>query len=288
MRTNVRGVYRWSVMVVAWLGAMSPIGIATIDDVSDSILMLDLPYSGGHGQGVYYLGPGSQFGEATLIYSHAEGDDPMTGWFEFWGPNTRAEARGGYRYTVIPPTLNNPAQAELVIERGEMEEGLHLILDLEAGTIDSEGSADGVMTLRSFRLSPPTGAQNLSNRNTLHPGEVSISGFVVHEERWVLIRGIGPSLALFGVENPVPDITITLYNEEWEIATNGQWGLDGPDTVGMQTVFSLAGAFPLEAGTLDSALFVLLEPGAYTVHAESLTSIAPGDSLVEVFILPYE
>jgi hypothetical protein len=54
-----------------------------------------------------------------------------------------------------------------------------------------------------------------------------IGGFIVagSEQKKVIVRGIGPSLAGFGIANPLADPTSELHNSGGTMATNDDWKL---------------------------------------------------------------
>src|SRR5205814_10628591 len=59
--------------------------------------------------------------------------------------------------------------------------------------------------------------QNLSARAHVFTGErILIAGLIIGgtENKKVLIRGLGPSLASFGVPSPLADPTLSLYRSE--------------------------------------------------------------------------
>ena len=70
------------------------------------------------------------------------------------------------------------------------------------------------------RESPPL--VNISTRATLSAGQTLTSGFVVGGtvRRRVLVRAIGPSLTSFGVTNPLPTPTLTVFSGATQIAVN--------------------------------------------------------------------
>jgi hypothetical protein len=101
----------------------------------------------------------------------------------------------------------------------------------------------------------------------------------------VLVRGIGPALADFGVAGAMAEPVLRLYSAGGEaVFENRGWSLANP-TGELSTAFAAAGAFALPPGSRDAALLVTLAPGAYTAL---LTDQAgrPGVGLVEVYAVP--
>jgi hypothetical protein len=117
-------------------------------------------------------------------------------------------------------------------------------------------------------------------------GTDPLAGFVIAGgAKTLLLRGIGPALARFGVGGATPDPTLTVFSSAGErIFANDNWssGL-APDEVAAAAV--RCGAFSLSAGSKDAALVATLAPGAYTVRLGSVT--APGGAgLIEVYVVP--
>ncbi len=123
-----------------------------------------------------------------------------------------------------------------------------------------------------------------------------VAGLVVegNAPRRVLIRGIGPSLAQFGVSAPVATPRLQIYDGARAlIAQNQTWGTPVTVTAGqpastasaVASAAASAGAFPLAAGSADSSVVVLLAPGSYTVHLLGANN-AVGTGLIEVYELP--
>ena len=120
--------------------------------------------------------------------------------------------------------------------------------------------------------------QNLSARAHVLTGErILIVGFVIDgsENKTVLLRALGPSLAAFGVPAPLADPTLSLYDHTGAlIAANNNW----KDT--QQAQIQATGLAP--PNNLESALLVTLSPGAYTalVNGKAMTT---GIALGEVY-----
>jgi hypothetical protein len=110
----------------------------------------------------------------------------------------------------------------------------------------------------------------------------------------LLVRGIGPGLAAYGVGGVLANPTLAVYGAAGTLAAmNDDWGTPQPVTTG-QTTASAAdlaaaaasvGAFPLAPGSADSALIVILAPGVYSAVVSGANG-ATGAALVEVYELP--
>jgi uncharacterized delta-60 repeat protein len=135
---------------------------------------------------------------------------------------------------------------------------------------------------------------NLSTRGQAGTGSATlIGGFVIHgdQPQRLLIRGVGPTLANYGVSGVLADPQITVYNSAGAaLASNDNWGApvassDGtlpPGAAELALWATRVGAAPLPTGSRDAAVALSLPPGPYSVGltgAESTTGVA----LIEVF-----
>jgi hypothetical protein len=212
---------------------------------------------------------------------------------------------GTYTYT---PNGDDPTQASVVANISGFGVTTSYVFSLQfiAGTSGSlEFAPQGpngpqFFAIGNFSLllhSPNSFLANVSNRVTLRPADTAISGFVIQGggSRLVLVRAVGPTLAQFGV-NPVsmnPQLNLFLGTGTDQIGSGAKWdsgaqNLGGYDAQAMSWVFSLVGAFSLQAGSNDVAYFGVLSPGVYTAQSFDTTTPATGASaLTEVYILPY-
>lgn len=115
---------------------------------------------------------------------------------------------------------------------------------------------------------------NVSTRGKVGSGDdVMIIGVVVEggESDYVpvLFRGAGPSLADFGVSDPVADPSIKLFDTDGEILSNDDWMIGGQ----MNAILA-SGYAP--TNELEGAMIALLTPGAYTLHVDSKGGMATG------------
>jgi hypothetical protein len=128
---------------------------------------------------------------------------------------------------------------------------------------------------------------NLSVRSQVTSGAGAlIAGIVVTEQqRYVLIRGVGPSLGAFGVTGALRKPVLTVYNANGDVvATAGAWGaaFTGDRRLGIEMLSRSVGAFPLTAGSDDAVLNLRLTPGSYTVGLSTGDGQA-GTGLLEVY-----
>ncbi|MSU24930.1 MAG: hypothetical protein EXS32_14045 [Opitutus sp.] len=133
-------------------------------------------------------------------------------------------------------------------------------------------------------------AINVSTRGGVGTGaNVMIAGFVVNGAvyRRVLIRGVGPTLANFGLPAAtlLADPQITLLDANGgTLATNDNWATDTAFAPVIAAASVTGGAFPLANGSKDAALLVMLLPGAYTVQLSGVGQTNnTGIGLVEVY-----
>ena len=124
---------------------------------------------------------------------------------------------------------------------------------------------------------------NISTRGIVRADTPLIAGFNItgDESRTVLVRAIGPTLGLFGVNGVLPAAKLRVYNAaKEEVASNDGWA----DASTLAAAFAQTGAFPLPAGSADAAALVTLPPGSYTVHVVDGTPTGTGGvALAEVY-----
>lgn len=125
---------------------------------------------------------------------------------------------------------------------------------------------------------------NVSARSQVGTGaEVLVAGFVIGGSgtKTLLIRGIGPTLADFGVTGALTDPQLTLFRTvdsvSTQIGANDNW-----DSATITATADRVGAFTIPAGSNDAALLVNLQPGAYTVQMSGV-SAGTGVGLIEVY-----
>ena len=119
-----------------------------------------------------------------------------------------------------------------------------------------------------------------------------IAGFVieagfdgsVNVPKLVLICGIGPQFADFGVQGTIEDPLLRLFSGATQIAENDNWE-DANDVGALTQKSTLVGAFGLTSGSKDSVLLIWLLPGSYTAQVSGVGGIT-GLALVEVYAVP--
>jgi cyclophilin family peptidyl-prolyl cis-trans isomerase len=127
---------------------------------------------------------------------------------------------------------------------------------------------------------------NLSTRALIDERGDLAMGFVLGGLRptTVLIRGVGPSLSIFGVPGLMDDPRIELYDNRTgqRIAGNDDWA----GTPELAAVAASVGAFALRSeASKDSVVVLTLPPGPYSVRVSGVNG-AGGVVLVEVYEVP--
>jgi hypothetical protein len=111
--------------------------------------------------------------------------------------------------------------------------------------------------------------------------QMLMAGFAVSGpgSKTLLVRGIGPSLANFGVQGTLSQPQLTLIDANGAtLATDDSWG-GGAD---LAALMATTGAFALPPNSADSALAQTVTAGTYTAQVSGLGG-ASGIALVEVF-----
>lgn len=118
---------------------------------------------------------------------------------------------------------------------------------------------------------------NISTRGFVQTGDnVMIAGLVVQSHnKPVIVRALGPTLSRFGINNALPDPTLSLYDGNGALLIfNDDWR----DT--QESIISGTGLAP--ADDLESAVAGTLAPGSYTAVVRGYEN-ATGNALVEVY-----
>ena len=154
-----------------------------------------------------------------------------------------------------------------------------------AETVHVIGGTPGVVLVEAYDTSSNGGIRlsNVSARNRVSVGAgVLIAGFTVSGTgpANLLIRGIGPTLARFGVTDVLRNPQIRAYDSAGrQVDFNDDW------TPQHASAFAATGAFALPAGSLDASLAVSVPPGSYTVHLSG-TDGGSGEALIEIYEIP--
>jgi hypothetical protein len=155
-------------------------------------------------------------------------------------------------------------------------------VDLGTGAVTSVGTFPslGSVTITDIAVLPPTRLVNISTRSRVGTGEeVMIAGFIADGQAPVrlIIRGLGPSLAAFGIASPIPNPFLSIRDHNGvEIASNNDWGSN------QQSEISASNLAP--TNDLEAAYIGNFAPGAYTAILSDVNNTT-GIGTVEVYKL---
>lgn len=158
--------------------------------------------------------------------------------------------------------------------------------------LSGPGAATGVALLEVYDAAATNSTAtprliNVSARAPVTAGAGAlIAGFVISGSaaKTVLIRGIGPALAQFGVPGVLTDPVLQIYaaGSGVLVATNDNWNGDPAVAAAAGSV----GAFALaDPASRDASLLLTLPPGGYTATLGG-NSGGSGVALVEVYEVP--
>lgn len=147
---------------------------------------------------------------------------------------------------------------------------------------NGDGNLTGTALVELFDLHTTNGrAGNISSRGQVLTGDnIMIAGFIIGgpQSKQIVVRGIGPSLANFGVSGPLADPTLDLVNASGTIVgSNDDWAMH-PDSARVRD----ANLAPTNGE--EAALYADLTPGAYTALMRGFNG-GTGIGLVEVYDL---
>jgi hypothetical protein len=154
------------------------------------------------------------------------------------------------------------------------------------------GSGVALAEIYDASLNPNADYQrlvNISTRGEAGIGEnVLIGGFIItgNSPKKVLVRGIGPGLAAFGLTGTLADPRLRVYRGSELGGENDNWSAVPVEATATAQAARDTGAFALAAGSKDAALILTLTPGAYTGQVSSADGISTGTALVEIYELP--
>jgi hypothetical protein len=151
--------------------------------------------------------------------------------------------------------------------------------------VSGKDGAPGVALVEAYDLSKGTGSQlaNISTRGLVKIDDnVMIGGFMLGgnpAESRVAIRGLGPSLSDSGITNTLSDPTLELRDKDGNrIEFNDNYS----DNSAEAAELAAHGLTPHDVH--ESALFVTLQPGSYTVILAGKNN-GTGVGLVEIYNL---
>jgi uncharacterized delta-60 repeat protein len=237
------------------LGAASRVGATSNWQISG----VSLP-----GGSIFYLkvlgaAPTSQFGSSGLLQLEQEFDS-ATG---FTGP------------TVPATSTTSLVSLGGITGGGGTFASSAVLLGSPSASSSAAGAAIAGATGAAGRLITFSSRANVSPQNPI------VAGFTIAgpAAKTVLLRAVGPSLSLFGVQAVIENPYLQLYDSTGHLVlANAGWNGDA----NLAALFNQVGAFPLVAGNADAAAVALLAPGAYTVQVGGANG-QTGAALAEVY-----
>jgi hypothetical protein len=221
------------------------------------------------------IGPSlTQFGVPNAL------TDPV---LELHGP-------GGFSTVLNDNWRDNPAQEAAILATGlaptnNLESAIDATLSPGAytGVVRGKNNAAGVALVEVFDINQAAAAKlaNISTRAFVSIGDdIVIAGFILGNNSGndrIIARGIGPSLAAFGVSPALANPTLELRdNNGTVVSSNNDW----QDNPAQAAELTAAGLAPTNA--LESGIAATLPPGLYTALLAGLNN-GTGVGLVEVY-----
>jgi hypothetical protein len=168
----------------------------------------------------------------------------------------------------------NPAEAAL---RLVLQPGVY------TAVVSARDTTPGLALVEIYDLSPTSDSKlaNISTRALVGTeDDVLISGFIVGqiENSTVVLRALGPSLASTGIDQPLADPTLSVYDENGTtLITNNNWH-DDPN------FFYIEQNQLAPTNDAESATILHLPAGSYTAIAQDFNG-ETGVGLIEVYNL---
>ncbi len=144
----------------------------------------------------------------------------------------------------------------------------------------NDGTGVGLMEIYDVAPASPSQFGNISTRGFVQTGsDVMIGGFILGGtiDTHVVIRGIGPSLADFGISPVLMDPILELHDGNGAtLVTNDDWQ-DDPTSAAQLSSLGLA-----PTNVKESGIYTLLPPGSFTAVLAG-TNDGTGIGLVEIY-----
>jgi hypothetical protein len=174
----------------------------------------------------------------------------------------------------VPSALTPAFDAESVLV-SSLAPGTH------TAVVKGAHGETGVGLAEVYDLDQPSATRlaNISTRGlVLTDDKVLIGGFIIggSEPAKVLVRAIGPSLANFGVANPLKDPVLELHDSNGAVIRNDDWRNTQEADISATTI--------PPGDNRESAVLATLAPGTYTAIVRGKENTT-GVALVEVYIL---
>jgi hypothetical protein len=206
-------------------------------------------------------------------------------------PELELHGPGSFRTVTNDNWRDDPAQVGFIKDVGlapfhEAESAIYIGLSLEPGAytavVRGKDNSSGVALVEAYTVGGPLSPfSNMSTRAFVSTGDDRVIGGVTlggyPGAGRIVVRGIGPHLAVFEVENALADPTIELRDGNGALVlANNNWQ-DDPVQAAEITAAGLAPESPLEAG-----IAATLGPGLYTALLAGLNN-GTGVGLIEVY-----
>jgi outer membrane protein assembly factor BamB len=152
--------------------------------------------------------------------------------------------------------------------------------------ITGANATPGIALVEAYDAGGDDGTRliNVSARSQVGTGSaVLIAGFVIDESMTLLIRGVGPALASFGVEGVLADPVVRIFDTAGLLTQSNNAGTTS-DALMIAAEAQALGAFALPTNALDAALIVTLPAGVYSAVVEGANG-GTGVGLIEVYVL---
>jgi hypothetical protein len=185
---------------------------------------------------------------------------------------------------------DDPAQAVLIQASGlaptnNLESAIDatLVPGAYTGVVRGNGGTTGIGLVEVYDLSQAVLSKlgNISTRALVGTGnDIVIAGFILGNNSAatkIVLRGIGGSLSVFGVANPLANPTLELRDNNAAIlASNDNWQSDSAQAAEL----TAAGLAPTNAN--ESGIAITLGPGQYTALLSGVGNTT-GVGVIEVF-----
>ena len=209
-------------------------------------------------------------------------------------PTLQLRAAGGALIVLNDDWENDPAQAAQLAALGlapqnSKESGIVATLSPGASytaILSGKNGGAGVGLVEIYDASPGSDSQlaNISTRGLVQTGNnVMIGGFILggsNLSAGIVVRGIGPSLAQFGLNPLLVDPTLELHDGNGTLLVSNDNWQDDPEQAALLTAHGLALSDPHESG-----IFASLPPGAFTAVLAGKNG-GTGIALVEIYDVP--
>ena len=201
------------------------------------------------------------------------------------GLSTKATTNSVYQWYLNGLAIAGATNSVLVTTASASNAGSYQCM-----VVNSSGSImSSPATLQVTQTTNPGRLVNLSVLTLDGPGSQMLTlGFVtggsnVNGNQSLLIRGIGPSLTDYGVNNVLQDPTLTIFKDQSVLNQNSGWASSLSNQIQVISADAATGAFTLKNMTsLDSATVMSLTPASYTVQVASKSGLS-GNALAEIY-----